>query len=97
MAAYVVNGRKVFVSLGGARVIHATPPSGLATSLDRGTLDLQIGEDNAGVVLHQASGSTMGMRAKSQSRMLLQASVCPDDAEVLPHACWGDVQRRPTF
>jgi len=86
---YVVNGRKFFVSLGGAAPYYATPAIRLGDEpwIER-TLYLKIPKDAPGVSF-PGDWDPMGMRATVSRDMALQEVFVPDDAEVLPPGLFG--------
>ena len=86
---YVLNGRKFFVSLGGAAPYFATPAIRLGDEpwLDR-TLYLQVPKDARGVTF-PGDWDPMGMRGTVSLDMLLQDVFVPDDAEILPPGLFG--------
>ncbi|HEY1796854.1 MAG TPA: acyl-CoA dehydrogenase family protein [Stellaceae bacterium] len=86
---YVVNGRKFFVSLGGAAPYYATPAIRLGDEpwIER-TLYLQVPKDAPGVSF-PGDWDPMGMRGTVSRDMLLEDVFVPDDAEVLPPGLFG--------
>jgi alkylation response protein AidB-like acyl-CoA dehydrogenase len=86
---YVVNGRKFFVSLGGAAPYYATPAIRLGDEpwIER-TLYLKVPLDAPGVSF-AGDWDPMGMRATVSRDMQLQDVFVPDDAEVLPPGLFG--------
>lgn len=86
---YVVNGRKFFVSLGGAAPYYATPAIRLGDEpwIER-TLYLKIPKNAAGVRFSD-DWDPMGMRATVSRDMVLENVFVPDDAEVLPPGLFG--------
>jgi alkylation response protein AidB-like acyl-CoA dehydrogenase len=86
---YVVNGRKFFVSLGGAAPYYATPAIRLGDEpwIER-TLYLRIPKDAPGVSFI-GDWDPMGMRATVSRDMVLRDVFVPDDAEVLPAGLFG--------
>lgn len=86
---YVVNGRKFFVSLGGAAPYYATPAIRLGDEpwLER-TLYLQVAKDTPGVTF-QGDWDPMGMRATVSRDMVLENVFLPDDSEILPPGLFG--------
>jgi alkylation response protein AidB-like acyl-CoA dehydrogenase len=86
---YVVNGRKFFVSLGGAAPYYATPAIRLGGEpwIER-TLYLQVPKDASGVSF-PGDWDPMGMRATVSRDMSLVDVFVPDDAEVLPPGLFG--------
>src|SRR5690349_19565874 len=86
---YVVNGRKFFVSLGGAAPYYATPAIRLGDEpwIER-TLYLQVPKDAPGVSF-PGDWDPMGMRATVSRDMVLEDVFVPDDAEVLPPGLFG--------
>src|SRR5690349_4595056 len=86
---YVVNGRKFFVSLGGAAPYYATPAIRLGDEpwIER-TLYLKIPKDAPGVSF-PGEWDPMGMRGTVSRDMVLQDVFVPDDAEVLPPGLFG--------
>ncbi|MBV8457578.1 MAG: acyl-CoA/acyl-ACP dehydrogenase [Acetobacteraceae bacterium] len=81
---YVVNGRKVFVSLAGCAPYYATPAIRLGPEpwIER-ALYLQVPKEAPGVSFPGA-WDPMGMRATVSRDMLLEDVFVPDEAEVLP-------------
>jgi alkylation response protein AidB-like acyl-CoA dehydrogenase len=88
---YVVNGRKFFVSLGGAAPYYATPAIRLGGEpwIER-TLYLQVPKDASGVSF-PGDWDPMGMRATVSRDMSLEDVFVPDDAEVLPPGLFGAI------
>ena len=86
---YIVNGRKFFVSLGGAAPYYATPAIRLGPEpwIER-TLYLKVPKDAPGVSF-PGDWDPMGMRATVSRDMVLQDVFVPDDAEVLPPGLFG--------
>jgi alkylation response protein AidB-like acyl-CoA dehydrogenase len=86
---YVVNGRKFFVSLGGAAPYYATPAIRLGDEpwIER-TLYLQVAKDAPGVSF-PGDWDPMGMRATVSRDMALENVFVPDEAEVLPPGLFG--------
>lgn len=86
---YVVNGRKFFVSLGGAAPYYATPAIRLGPEpwIER-TLYLKVPIDAPGVSF-PGDWDPMGMRATVSRDMVLQNVFVPDDSEVLPPGLFG--------
>jgi alkylation response protein AidB-like acyl-CoA dehydrogenase len=86
---YVVNGRKFFVSLGGAAPYYATPAIRLGDEpwIER-TLYLQVPEDAPGMSFSD-DWDPMGMRGTVSRDMRLEDVFVPDDAEVLPPGLFG--------
>src|SRR3954471_19710795 len=86
---YVVNGRKFFVSLGGAAPYYATPAIRLGDEpwIER-TLYLKVPKDAPGVSF-PGEWDAMGMRATVSRDMVLENVFVPDDAEVLPPGLFG--------
>jgi alkylation response protein AidB-like acyl-CoA dehydrogenase len=86
---YVVNGRKFFVSLGGAAPYYATPAIRLGDEpwIER-TLYLKIPKNAPGVSF-PGEWDPMGMRATVSRDMVLENVFVPDDAEVLPPGLFG--------
>lgn len=86
---YVVNGRKFFVSLGGAAPYYATPAIRLGDEpwIER-TLYLKVPKDAPGVSF-PGDWDPMGMRATVSRDMVLENVFVPDDAEVLPPGLFG--------
>ncbi len=86
---YVVNGRKFFVSLGGAAPYYATPAIRLGDEpwIER-TLYLKVPKDAAGVSFSD-DWDPMGMRGTVSRDMRLENVFVPDDAEVLPPGFFG--------
>src|SRR5437016_7282885 len=86
---YVVNGRKLFVSLAGAAPYFATPAlrAGDEPWIER-TLYLQVPKDARGVTF-PGEWDPMGMRGTVSRDMLLQDVFVPDDGEVLPPGLFG--------
>src|SRR5437868_3595286 len=88
-SGYVVDGRKFFVSLGGAAPYYATPAIRLGDEpwIER-TLYLQIPKNAPGVSF-PGDWDPMGMRATVSRDMVLENVFVPDDAEVLPAGLFG--------
>ena len=86
---YVVNGRKFFVSLGGAAPYYATPAIRLGDEpwIER-TLYLKVPKDAPGVSF-TGDWDPMGMRGTVSRDMVLEDVFVPDDAEVLPPGLFG--------
>jgi alkylation response protein AidB-like acyl-CoA dehydrogenase len=86
---YIVNGRKFFVSLGGAAPYFATPAIRLGDEpwIER-TLYLQVPKDAPGVSF-PGDWDPMGMRATVSRDMALENVFVPDDGEVLPPGLFG--------
>ena len=86
---YILNGRKFFVSLGGAAPYFATPAIRIGTEpwIER-TLYLQVPKDARGVSF-PGEWDPMGMRGTVSLDMLLQDVFIPDDGEVLPPGLFG--------
>ena len=86
---YVVDGRKFFVSLGGAAPYYATPAIRLGDEpwIER-TLYLKVPKDAPGVSF-PGEWDPMGMRATVSRDMVLQNVLVPDEAEVLPPGLFG--------
>jgi len=86
---YVINGRKFFVSLGGAAPYYATPAIRIGDEpwIER-TLYLQVPKDAPGVSF-PGEWDPMGMRATVSRDMVLQDVFVPDDSEVLPPGLFG--------
>jgi alkylation response protein AidB-like acyl-CoA dehydrogenase len=86
---YIVNGRKFFVSLGGAAPYYATPAIRVGDEpwIER-TLYLRIPKDAPGVSF-PGDWDPMGMRATVSRDMVLENVFVPDDAEVLPPGLFG--------
>lgn len=86
---YVVNGKKFFVSLGGAAPYYATPAIRLGPEpwIER-TLYLKIPKDAPGVSF-PGEWDPMGMRATVSRDMALEDVFVPDEAEVLPPGLFG--------
>jgi alkylation response protein AidB-like acyl-CoA dehydrogenase len=86
---YVVNGRKFFVSLGGAAPYYATPAIRLGDEpwIER-TLYLKVPKDAPGVSF-PGDWDPMGMRATVSRDMVLENVFVPDEAEVLPPGLFG--------
>jgi alkylation response protein AidB-like acyl-CoA dehydrogenase len=86
---YIVNGRKFFVSLGGAAPYFATPAIRLGDEpwIER-TLYLQVPKDAPGVSF-PGDWDPMGMRATVSRDMALENVLVPDDGEVLPPGLFG--------
>lgn len=86
---YVVNGRKFFVSLGGAAPYYATPAIRLGDEpwIER-TLYLKVPKDTAGVSF-VGDWDPMGMRATVSRDLVLKDVFVPDDGEVLPPGLFG--------
>ena len=86
---YVVNGRKFFVSLGGAAPYYATPAIRLGDEpwIER-TLYLKVPKDAPGVRFSD-DWDPMGMRGTVSRDMVLENVFVPDDAEVLPPGLFG--------
>lgn len=86
---YLVNGRKFFVSLGGAAPYYATPAIRLGPEpwIER-TLYLQVPKDAPGVSF-PSEWDPMGMRATVSRDMVLENVFVPDDSEVLPPGLFG--------
>src|SRR5437764_4883886 len=88
---YLVNGRKFFVSLGGAAPYYATPAIRLGDEpwIER-TLYLQIPKDAPGVSF-PGDWDPMGMRATVSRDMVLEDVFVPDDAGLLPPRLFGAI------
>jgi len=86
---YIVDGRKFFVSLGGAAPYYATPAIRLGDEpwIER-TLYLKVPKDAPGVSF-PGEWDPMGMRATVSRDMVLQNVLVPDEAEVLPPGLFG--------
>lgn len=86
---YVVNGRKFFVSLGGAAPYYATPAIRLGDEpwIER-TLYLRVPKEAPGVSF-PGEWDPMGMRATVSRDMVLEDVFVPDDGEVLPPGQFG--------
>ena len=86
---YVVNGRKFFVSLGGAAPYYATPAIRLGDEpwIER-TLYLKIPKDAPGVTFSD-DWDPMGMRGTVSRDMRIENVFVPDDGDVLPPGLFG--------
>jgi alkylation response protein AidB-like acyl-CoA dehydrogenase len=86
---YVINGRKFFVSLGGAAPFYATPAIRLGDEpwIER-TLYLKVPKDAPGVSFGD-EWDPMGMRGTVSRDMRLEDVFVPDDAEVVPPGLFG--------
>jgi alkylation response protein AidB-like acyl-CoA dehydrogenase len=86
---YVVNGRKFFVSLGGAAPYYATPAIRLGDEpwIER-TIYLKVPKDAPGVRFSD-DWDPMGMRGTVSRDMVLENVFVPEDAEVLPPGLFG--------
>jgi alkylation response protein AidB-like acyl-CoA dehydrogenase len=86
---YIVNGRKFFVSLGGAAPYYATPAIRLGDEpwIER-TLYLKIPKDAPGVTFG-SEWDPMGMRGTVSRDMRIENVFVPDDGDVLPPGLFG--------
>jgi alkylation response protein AidB-like acyl-CoA dehydrogenase len=86
---YIVNGRKFFVSLGGAAPFYATPAIRLGDEpwIER-TLYLKIPKDAPGVSFSD-DWDPMGMRGTVSRDMRIENVFVPDDGDVLPPGFFG--------
>ena len=86
---YIVNGRKFFVSLGGAAPYFATPAIRLGDEpwIER-TLYLKVPKEAPGVSF-AGDWDPMGMRATVSRDMTLENVFVPDEGEVLPPGQFG--------
>jgi alkylation response protein AidB-like acyl-CoA dehydrogenase len=86
---YVVNGRKFFVSLGGAAPYYATPAIRLGDEpwIER-TLYLKIPKEAPGVTFGD-DWDPMGMRGTVSRDMRIENVFVPDDGDVLPPGLFG--------
>ena len=86
---YIVNGRKFFVSLGGAAPYYATPAIRLGDEpwIER-TLYLKIPKDAPGVTFG-SEWDPMGMRGTVSRDMRIENVFVPDEGDVLPPGLFG--------
>jgi alkylation response protein AidB-like acyl-CoA dehydrogenase len=86
---YIVNGRKFFVSLGGAAPYYATPAIRLGDEpwIER-TLYLKVPKDAPGVSFSD-DWDPMGMRGTVSRDMRLENVFVPDEGDVLPPGLFG--------